>query len=471
MSDLCVPSDAKLQDVLSIPAPFSIAPSGQLSVAELLLLNLHTISLHDLFHHFKQRHPFTIVLAVHSETEIIVQQMQASDLQFVSVETLDFADILWLNEKWWNNYETDKAFIRLCTIGSALHDGTLHRILFPININNVHWAVIEVNTVNQNISYADSLDWSWPNDNINTINCWLGYHGFGKFDRATTLQHGEQRDSFSCGITAINIIKHALFHDTLFTDNRAFSLRMEEFLYIAYDHLELSDPNNNSNDGNGSYSDSNNFEIETQLPSLPNSTSAKPKLNLCASDADRSAGLFQFFLMISHDEHLKFIWKPAPALKDWEQQELVCYQRRMDIFEKTAWKHERANKLAATRVGYGMSPIEIERELKQVDPSRFCGIFAQVIGRWIDHSGTQPVWHANVLACVQKGNLPLTTGTPPSILSKYPNVTKAIIEDLCALHTVGVALDTMCCCGLIIARLAVSCPEIFEATAKDGSSF
>jgi hypothetical protein len=173
---------------------------------------------------------------------VVVQQMQASDdedLQFVSVEPLDFADILRLNEKWWNNYEMDRAFIRLRTIGSELHDSTLHRILFPINIDNVHWAVIEVNTVNQSISYADSLDWSWPNDDINTINRWLGYHGFNKFDRATTLQHGEQRDSFSCGITAINTIKHALFHDPLFTDDRAFSLHMGEFLYLAYDHLEV----------------------------------------------------------------------------------------------------------------------------------------------------------------------------------------------------------------------------------------
>jgi hypothetical protein len=49
--------------------------------------------------------------------------------------------------------------------------------------------------------------------------------------------------------------------------------------------LQLSDPNDNSNDS--SYSESNNFEIEeTQLPSPPNSTSAKPKLNLRASDAD-----------------------------------------------------------------------------------------------------------------------------------------------------------------------------------------
>ncbi|KAG1740976.1 hypothetical protein EDB19DRAFT_2024840 [Suillus lakei] len=43
----------------------------------------------------------------------VVQQMQASndeDLQFVSVEPLDFADILRLNEKQWNNCEKDRAF-------------------------------------------------------------------------------------------------------------------------------------------------------------------------------------------------------------------------------------------------------------------------------------------------------------------------------------------------------------------------
>jgi hypothetical protein len=131
----------------------------------------------------------------------------------------------------------DKAFIHLHAIGSALCEGTLHCILFPININNVHWAAIKVNTTNQSISYADSLGWSWPNEDIDTIHRWLGYHGFAKFNRMTTLQHGEQCDSFLCSIAAINTIKHALFQDLLFTNNRAFSLCMEEFLYIVYDHL------------------------------------------------------------------------------------------------------------------------------------------------------------------------------------------------------------------------------------------
>jgi len=63
------------------------------------------------------------------------------------------------------------------------------------------------------------------------------------------------------------------------------------------------------------------------------------------------------------------------------------------------------------------------------------------------------------------------TATPPGILEKYPEVTKTIIEDLRALHAVGVALDTMHCHGVIIACLTISCPEIFKATAKDSSRF
>ncbi|KAG2116145.1 hypothetical protein DEU56DRAFT_748441 [Suillus clintonianus] len=118
-----------------------------------------------------------------------------------------------------------------------------------------------------------------------------------------------------------------------------------------------------------------------------------------------------------------------------------------------------------------MSPVQIECELQHIDHTHFGWIHAQVIGSWIDHSGTRPAWHSIVLARVQKGNLPLTTATPPTILTKYPEVTKTIIEDLRALRAVGVALDTIHCHGVIIAHLTVSCPEIFEATAKDSSKF
>ncbi|KAG1798791.1 uncharacterized protein BJ212DRAFT_1305651 [Suillus subaureus] len=232
----------------------------------------------------------------------------------------------------------------------------------------------------------------------------------------------------------------------------------------------------------------------------------KLKLDLCTG-VDHSKGLFKFFPKISCEEHLQHAWIPFSwELKDQEQDH---HQQQFDKFEKAARKQERAAEhkikhmqtcnlgqkrkqegmealcvnwqspllwptieMAALCVGYAMSLVEIECELKQVDPTHFCRISAQLIGSWIDHhSGMQPVWHVSVLACVQKGNLPLTTATPPGILSKYPNVMKTIIEDLHSLRTVSVALDTMCCRGVIITHLMVSCPDVFEVVAKDGSHF
>ncbi|KAG1760823.1 hypothetical protein EDD22DRAFT_764636, partial [Suillus occidentalis] len=57
------------------------------------------------------------------------------------------------------------------------------------------------------------------------------------------------------------------------------------------------------------------------------------------------------------------------------------------------------------------------------------------------------------------------------ILSSYPNVVKLIINDLQSLRQVGVALDTLHCRGIILARLQHSIPDIFEHVAKDNSHF
>ncbi|KAF8555325.1 hypothetical protein OG21DRAFT_1411000 [Imleria badia] len=46
-----------------------------------------------------------------------------------------------------------------------------------------------------------------------------------------------------------------------------------------------------------------------------------------------------------------------------------------------------------------------------------------------------------------------------------------IVNDLQALRTVGVALDTLRCRGVIIAHLKISCPVVFEHVAADGSHF
>lgn len=173
---------------------------------------------------------------------VIVKCMQSSengDLQTVCVESLDFMNTLQLSEKRWKNYEPEKAFTRLCAIGSTLHTGTLQQIIFLINIHDVYWAIIKVNGVNRSISYADTLGWNSPTHNINAIRHWLSCLNLSGFNEANTLQHDKQQDSFSCKIAAINTIKHTVFHDPLFDNDRAFSLCMDKFLDLAHDHLEV----------------------------------------------------------------------------------------------------------------------------------------------------------------------------------------------------------------------------------------
>ncbi|KAG2341697.1 hypothetical protein BDR05DRAFT_949526 [Suillus weaverae] len=412
----------------------------------------------------------------------VVERMQASQnghLQTICVESLILMNTLHLSEKWWANYETEKAFTCLCAISSVLCEGTLQRVLFPINIHNIYWAAIEI--LLGGIGLLMTL--------IPFVIGWA--------ITASLNLCGQQLDSFLCGIAAINTIKHTMFCDPLFDYNNAFSLYMEEFLDLAYDHLE---PEETLSDAESKH------ETQPSISTPPSSMQTnKQKLNLHTTDADQNKGLFRFFPKVSHEEHLQHAWKPFTwELKDQERDH---YQQEFNKFEKATHKCRRATERKrksehvkkllwsnpqpqAITIAEASCPycqlqrqahskctcnlgqkLQIECKLKQIDPTRFAGIHAQVIGSWIDHSGTRPAWHANVLACVQKGNLPLTKATPPGILSKYPDVVKTIVEDLHALRTVGVALDTMCCHGVIIACLTVSCPEVFKAVVKDGSRF
>jgi hypothetical protein len=126
---------------------------------------------------------------------------------------------------------------------------------------------------------------------------------------------------------------------------------------------------------------------------------------------------------------------------------------------------------AAAIVGYGMSPKSIEREVKVLDPVKFKALTPQVIGQWIDHTGTHPRWTDKVLDHAKCGAHPEDTTTHKSILTPYPNVISVIVKDLCMLHKAGTALDITCCCSLIIAHLQNAIHHIFDHTTKDGSTF
>ncbi|KAG1900158.1 uncharacterized protein F5891DRAFT_1188851 [Suillus fuscotomentosus] len=240
-------------------------------------------------------------------------------------------DTLQLNEKRWANYETEKALTHLCAIGSMLHEGILQHVLFPINIYNIHWAAIEVNVIDQTLIFL------------------------GGVNPVMTLT------SFIIGWAIMaSLDLHAIFCNPLFNDNRAFSLCMEEFLDLAYDHLELLVPDDGMDICNGSdVDDASDFEpeetssgaesehdleVEETQPSISTQSSSmqtnKPKLDLRTTDTDKNKGLFKFFPKVSCKEHLQCAWKPfAWELRDQERDH---YQQEFNKFEKATCKHERA---------------------------------------------------------------------------------------------------------------------------------
>ena len=127
--------------------------------------------------------------------------------------------------------------------------------------------------------------------------------------------------------------------------------------------------------------------------------------------------------------------------------------------------------LAATKVGYTMSPIAIAMELKRRNPGQFAKITPQVIGTWIDRSSTCPVWKPEVIQRAQKGNQPPGHVNRRNILSPYPHIISGIIDQLRKLRKAGVPLNIPQCRGIMVARLHHAIPEVFQVIAKDGSVF
>ncbi|KAG1893991.1 uncharacterized protein F5891DRAFT_1195685 [Suillus fuscotomentosus] len=252
------------------------------------------------------------------------------------VETLDFANVLLLD---------------------LLHDGTIQHVIFPINVANVHWAIISMDASTQMILYGDSLEWSMPSSYVDAMRHWLKNHGFAPFGKGS-LSHGEQTDSFSCAITALNTIKHAVFRHSLFTNDSKYQLYMEVFLMLAKSHFE-SEQLSESSDGSFA-DDASDFSVEFSScpPSYPSPVPASPELpascpspppptstsservtlNLRVCEEDKSVGLFKYFPTTTCEEHLQAVWVSF----SWELEncEQDAHRVRVEAVERDIHRRE-----------------------------------------------------------------------------------------------------------------------------------
>lgn len=151
----------------------------------------------------------------------------------VSVQDLTFSEVLRLPDERWLRYDIDRAFTKLQELGDALADGNLTRIVIPLNVADIHWALFLVDATAQQIQYGDSLGWSVPQDDVNLLNRWLHQHGFQSFKLGPLLPHGKQLDNFSCSVAMANIARHVLFGNPLFNDADKHFSRIQEFLNMT----------------------------------------------------------------------------------------------------------------------------------------------------------------------------------------------------------------------------------------------
>lgn len=97
-----------------------------------------------------------------------------------------------------------------------------------------HWAAISI-TSKGTLEWADSLGRRTPSTLITGVQKWLRYHlSSYSFTLGNNFPCSRQTDSYSCGIIALNAIRHRIFGDALWCEKNRSQLRIKEFIDIMH---------------------------------------------------------------------------------------------------------------------------------------------------------------------------------------------------------------------------------------------
>jgi hypothetical protein len=97
-----------------------------------------------------------------------------------------------------------------------------------------HWACLLIDTQAGTISWGDSVGRTMPSGFENRLRAWLAlFIPKTQFLPLQDLLCARQTDSYSCGVVAVNTLKHHIFGDELWAPSRREILRIQEFLDIV----------------------------------------------------------------------------------------------------------------------------------------------------------------------------------------------------------------------------------------------
>lgn len=96
-----------------------------------------------------------------------------------------------------------------------------------------HWACLLIDSRARTIHWGDSMGRAMPSGSEDRLRAWLSlFLPQTQFLPYQNLSCARQSDSYSCGIIAVNTLKHHLFGDDLWASSSRETLRVEEFLDI-----------------------------------------------------------------------------------------------------------------------------------------------------------------------------------------------------------------------------------------------
>lgn len=109
------------------------------------------------------------------------------------------------------------------------------------NSQDAHWAAFCIAKTFSKIvvTWGDSLNWPVPHKFHEGLTTWLAHHCPNIIVEVdtTTMKHGVQTDDISCGVVAINTLKHHFFNKKLWVPERRHSLRFESFVDVIECYL------------------------------------------------------------------------------------------------------------------------------------------------------------------------------------------------------------------------------------------
>jgi hypothetical protein len=147
--------------------------------------------------------------------DLLKEDLQQEGQYNILVENTAFSLLLKATNSDQQFYPTKKHYKWLRDKGEALKKGEYTHLATIVNINEVHWVAVIIDTQNRQILYGDPLRNTIPNDLKRVLDWWLGYHMENAHFPYQLLPVSKQSDSFSCGVLSYDALRSFLLKNKL----------------------------------------------------------------------------------------------------------------------------------------------------------------------------------------------------------------------------------------------------------------